>query len=59
MTLRKASEVRRGDLVSKDGFWLEVVRVAPTDHPKPMLMILFLSGKAWIVDPDEEVLTER
>lgn len=59
MTLRKASEVVRGDRVSKDGFWLEVVRVNPTNHPDGLLQFLFLNGRAILYRPDEEVLTER
>jgi hypothetical protein len=55
MTLKAAKDVRRGELVSVDGFWLEVVRVNPTQNPG-LLQILFLNGKSMLMKPDEEVL---
>lgn len=63
-TLRKASEVRRGDFISVDGNWLEVIRVNPTGHPEDVdairspksLQFLFLNGRSMIVGPDEDLM---
>lgn len=59
MKLTKASDLRSGDIISVDGFWLELVRVAPTSHVPPKVMLLFMSGKALIADRDEEFLREE
>jgi hypothetical protein len=55
MTLKAAKDVHRGDLVSRDGFWLEVIRVNPTQNPA-FIQILFLNGKSVLMKPDEQVL---
>lgn len=62
--LKQASEVRRGDFISIDGNWLEVIRVNPTGHPEDVesirspksLQFLFLNGRSMIVRPDEEFM---
>lgn len=56
MKLTAAWKLRRGDRVSVDGYMLEVVQVAPTQHAEPSVMILFLNGKARIARRDEEFL---
>lgn len=57
-TLKKASAVRRGDFVSVDGSWLEVVRVNPTAGPEGFLQFLYLNGKSVLYKPEEEVLVK-
>lgn len=56
MKLTPARKLRRGDRVSVDGFLLEVVKVSPTEHVEPHVMILFLNGKARVAKQDEEFL---
>lgn len=66
MTIKRAQEVRRGDRISIDGNWHEVIRVNPTGHPDAVesirspksLQFLFLNGRSMIVRPDEEFLIE-
>lgn len=56
--LTPAHKLGRGDRVSVDGFWLELVRVMPTNHEPPKLMLLFLNGKSRVADRNEEFLRE-
>lgn len=56
MKLTPAWKLRRGDRVSVDGFLLEVVRVEPTEHVEPHVMVQFLNGKARVAKKDEEFL---
>jgi hypothetical protein len=63
--IRKAQEVRRGDRISVDGNWLEVIRVNVTEAPVAsqgmsgdLLEFLYLNGKSVLYRPDEDVLVQ-
>lgn len=53
-----AHKLKRGDTVSINGFWLEIVRIEETFHTPPKRMLLFLNGKSVLVDKDEELLKD-
>lgn len=63
-TLKKASEVRRGDFISVDGYWLEVISVRPTGSPEVLEDVLtpqsyvlaFINGRHMTVRRDEELM---
>lgn len=58
MSLKRAEDVRRGDRISIDGFWLELIRKNPTGHPEGFLQLLFLNGRSILVRKDEELLVD-